>query len=170
MAFERESDVAHAAILGISLDLKSQFPAHFQHHRIFLENLAGYLFQAFGLGVLDDQLHQRPAQASALEIGSQQDRVLAGLMNSVGVEPDDAEHLATGFIDCDKGHRARIIELRQFGDELMREFLDGIEEAKPQIFFGYVDQKVANQKLVIRPDRPDKYPPAIPENKMPLPF
>ena len=72
--------------------------------------------------------------------------------------------------DGDKGHRTRIIELRQFGDELMRKFLDGIEEAKPQIFFGHVDQKVANQKLVIRSDRPYKYPRAIPENKMPLPF
>jgi hypothetical protein len=30
-------------------------------------------------------------------------------------------------------------------------------------------QKIANQELVIRPDRPDKYPPAIPENKMALP-
>src|SRR6202048_2922952 len=170
MDFERKSDVAHAAILGIGLDLKSQFPAHFQHHRIFLENLAGYLLQALEFGVLDDQLHQGPAQASALEIRSEQDRVLAGLMNRVGVEPDHAEHLATGFIDGDKRHRAQIIELRQFRDELMREFLDGIEEAKPQIFFGDVDQKVANQKLVIRSDRPDKYPPAIPENKMPLPF
>jgi hypothetical protein len=65
---------------------------------------------------------------------------------------------------------ARIIELRQFGDELMGEFLDRIEEAKPHILFGHVDQKVANQKLVIRSDRPDKYPPAIPKNKMPLPF
>jgi hypothetical protein len=122
---------SHTPLLGIGLDLKSQFPAHFQHHRIFLENLAGYLFQAFGFAVLDDQLHQGPAQASALEIRSQEDRILAGLMNSVGVEPDDAEYLAAGFIDGDKGHRARIIELRQFGDELMREFLDGIEKAKP---------------------------------------
>jgi hypothetical protein len=146
---------SHTPLLGIGLDLKSQFPAHFQHHRIFLENLAGYLFQAFGFAVLDDQLHQGPAQASALEIRSQEDRILAGLMNSVGVEPDDAEYLAAGFIDGDKGHRARIIELRQFGDELMREFLDGIEKAKPQIFFGDVDQKVANHELVVRSDRPD---------------
>jgi hypothetical protein len=52
----------------------------------------------------------------------------------------------------------------------MREFLDGIEEAKPQIFFGNVGEKVANQKLVIRSNRPDKYSPAIPENEMSLPF
>jgi hypothetical protein len=52
----------------------------------------------------------------------------------------------------------------------MREFLDGIEEAKPQIFLAHMCQKVANQDRVIRPDRPDKYPPAISKNKMPLPL
>ena len=52
----------------------------------------------------------------------------------------------------------------------MREFLDGIEEAKPQIFFADMRQKVANQKIVIRSDRPDKYSPVIAENEMPLPL
>jgi hypothetical protein len=47
MDFERERDVAETTILRIGLDLKPQFPAHFQHYSIFLENLAGYLFQAF---------------------------------------------------------------------------------------------------------------------------
>jgi hypothetical protein len=86
------------------------------------------------------------------------------------VETNDAKQLVAGFIDGDKGHRALIIEFRQAGDELMREFLDGIEEAEPQIFLAYMCQKVANQELVIRSDRPDKYPPAIPENKVPLPL
>src|SRR6266853_6050559 len=39
-------------------------------------------------------------------------------------------------------------------DELNREFLDGIEETKPQIFRAHMRQKVANQEIVIRPDRP----------------
>jgi hypothetical protein len=55
-------------------------------------------------------------------------------------------------------------------DELNREFLDGIEETKPQIFLAHMRQKVANQEIVIRPDRPDKYPPVIPENEMPVPL
>ena len=29
-------------ILGVGLELESQFPAHFQHDRIFVENLAAY--------------------------------------------------------------------------------------------------------------------------------
>jgi hypothetical protein len=53
----------------------------------------------------------------------------------------------------------------------MRElFLNGIEEAKPQIFFADMCQKVTNQKIVIRSDRPDKYSPTNPENEMPLPL
>jgi chorismate mutase len=46
---EFEDDIAHAAILGVSFDLQSQFPAHFQHDGIFLENLAVYAAQALGL-------------------------------------------------------------------------------------------------------------------------
>jgi hypothetical protein len=170
MISKRKSDVAQAAIPGIRLDLESQFPAHFQHHGIFLENLAVDATQALGFCVLDDQLHQVPAQAPALEIRSQQDRVFTGLSECVGMEPNDAEQLATGFFDGDKGHRALAIDIGQSRDELMREFLDGIEEAKPQIFLAHTCQQIANQEFIIRPDRPDKYLPAIAENEMPLPL
>jgi len=91
-------------------------------------------------------------------------------VDRAGVEPDDTEYLTIGFIYGYKGHRAPVIELRQFGDELIREFLDGIEEAKPQIFFGHVYQKIANQEIIIRSDRPDKYPPGVQENDVPLPL
>jgi hypothetical protein len=33
-----------------------------------------------------------------------------------------------------------------------------------------MSQKIANQQIVIRLDRADKYPPVIPENKVPLPL
>jgi hypothetical protein len=170
IAAEHQSNVVHAAIPSIRLELEAQFPAHFQHHGIFLKNLAGYAANALGFCVLDDQLHQAPAEPPALEIRSQQDRVFAGFAACVGMEPDDAEHLAAGFIDGDKGHRAQTVDICQSSDKLMREFLDGIEEAKPQIFLAHMCQKVANQDRVIRPDRPDKYPPAISKNKMPLPL
>jgi hypothetical protein len=52
----------------------------------------------------------------------------------------------------------------------MRELLDGIEKAKPQIFLAHMRQKVANQEIVLRSNRTDKYPPAIPENEMSLPL
>jgi hypothetical protein len=52
---------------------------------------------------------------------------------------------------------------------LIREFLDGIKEAKPQIFLAHMRQQIANKVLVIRSDRPNEYSPAITENQMPLP-
>lgn len=84
------------------------------------------------------------------------------------MEPHDAECLMAGFIDRDKGHRSRIIELGQQGDELRRKFLDGIGEAKPQVSLADIRQKIADQSIVIRLERPDKNPPAIPENDMSL--
>jgi len=128
------------------------------------------LFRACGFGVLDYQLHQGPAQASALKVRSQQDRVLAGFTARVVVETDDADRLMTGFIDGNKGQRARIIELRQASDKFMRKFLDGIEKAKPQIFIAHMCQKVANQEIIVRSNRANKYPPVIPENEMSLPL
>jgi hypothetical protein len=113
------------------------------------------------------KLHQ--GQAPALEIRSQQDGVFAGLVGFIEMEPDDAKDIVTGFIKCDKRHRARIIDLRQSSDELIREFLDGIKEAKPRIFLAHMRQQIANKVLVIRSDRPNEYSPAIPENQMPPP-
>ena len=49
MIFKRERDIAHAGIPGIRLDVESQFPAHFQHHGIFLKNLAIYAAQSLGI-------------------------------------------------------------------------------------------------------------------------
>jgi hypothetical protein len=72
------------------------------------------------------------------KVRSQQNRVLGGLMARVGMQSHDAERLLSGFIDGDKSHRARIVEIDQSGDELMRKLLDGIEEAKPQIFLIHV--------------------------------
>ena len=86
------------------------------------------------------------------------------------MQSHDAERLFGGFIDGDKSHRARIVEIDQSGDELMREFLDRIEEAKPQIFLAHMSQMIADQVLIVRSDRPDKYPPALPEDDMPLPL
>ena len=86
------------------------------------------------------------------------------------MEPHDGEGLTAGFVYGNKCHRARIIEFRQLGDELRRKFLDGIEEAKPEIFLAHMRQQIANQAIVTWLNRPDKYPPGITENDMPLPL
>jgi hypothetical protein len=58
--------------------------------------------------------------------------------------------------------------LRQSGDELSRKFLYGIEEAKPQAFLADMDQKIIDQRFVIRFERSDKY--LAPENDVSLPL
>ena len=68
--------------------------------------------QALGSCVLDDQLHQNPAQASAVKIRSQQDRILARLVDRVRVKSDDAEYLTIDFINGYKGPRLQVIKLR----------------------------------------------------------
>src|SRR5882762_106322 len=68
------------------------------------------------------------AQPLSLEIGSEQDRVFAGLVDRIGVNPNHAHHLVGGFVERDKGHRAGIVELGQPGDELVGEFLHRCEE------------------------------------------
>ena len=74
------------------------------------------------------------------------------------------------FIDGDKGHRARISELRQSGDELRRKFLEGIEKAKPQVSLADMAQKVADQPFVFRLERTHEDTPVILENDVSLPL
>jgi hypothetical protein len=78
-ALDVERDIAQTTVIGIGLDFKSQLPAHFKHDRILLKYLAADAAKALGFGVLNEQLHQGPAEASALSIRSQQDRIVASL-------------------------------------------------------------------------------------------
>src|SRR5882757_5039762 len=91
-------------------------------------------------------------------------------MGFVGVQSHDPQRLFAGFIDRDKSHRTRVVEIDQSRDELMRKLLDRIEETKSQIFLAHVSHMIADQVLVVRSDRPDKYSPAIPKDEMPLPL
>ena len=134
-----ERDVAETAIFAMRLHPESKFSAHFQHDRVLVENLTLYAFKSFCICVFNDHLHQIPAQSAALESRSEQDCKLTGGPRLVTVKPYDAECIPTGFIYGDKGNCPRIIELCQPGDELRRKLLDGIEEAKPQIFLVDMD-------------------------------
>ena len=48
-----------------------------------------------------------------------EDRVLARLVDIIGMEPHHAKRFVAGFINGNKRHRARVIELGQPGDELI---------------------------------------------------
>ena len=91
-------------------------------------------------------------------------------MDCVGMQSHDPQRLFGGFIDSDKRHRARVVESGQPDQELMAEFLDRIEEAKPQIFLADVLQQIKDQRLVGGANRPDENLLAVAEDEMPFPL
>src|SRR5882757_4861502 len=91
-------------------------------------------------------------------------------MISIGMQPNHPDRVTGRLVGCDKGHRSRVVEPGQPGEELMAEFPDRIEETKPQVFPCDVLQQRKQKRLVVRPDRPRKHPPAIAEDQMPLPL
>src|SRR5258707_8260346 len=128
---KRELYVAHIVLDGIRLHFETEAPAHFQHHHILLKDIPRDSFEPFGLRVFDDQLHQRPAQPPALEIGSEQDRVFTALVDRIRVDLDQANHLVGGFIERDESHRAGVVELGQPRDERVGKLLHRREEPQP---------------------------------------
>ena len=112
------------------------------------------------------------AQPSPLPLRSdlQQDRVFAGLVDRVGVNPNHADHLVGDFVERHEGHRAGVVELGQPGDELVGELLHRREEPQPQILAGDVPQKFMDQRFVLGTDRPHKDPPAVLHLEVPLPL
>ena len=78
--------------------------------------------------------HQRPADARALEVAAHDDGVLALDIVRIGREPRHAEQRLLLLVERDESHGPRIIDLREAGDEFVREFLAWGEEAKADVF------------------------------------
>ena len=135
----------NARLDRIGLHLEAEIPAHLQHDPVFVQDVARDHLQPLGPRIFDEQLHQRPAEPPALEIGPQQDGVFAALVDRIGVYPDHADQLVAGFVEGDKGHRAGVVELRQPGDELVGEFLHRRKEPQPQILGRDMPQEFVDQ-------------------------
>src|SRR5271154_5377210 len=87
---ERQSHADKATVLRIGCDLETDAPAHFQHHRILLENLSTDRPQPLGASVFDNQLHERPAETVSLHIGAHEDGVFGGVVVRVRVHAHHA--------------------------------------------------------------------------------
>ena len=72
---------------------------HVQHHGVLLKDLSRDALETFGSRVFDDQLHERPTKAPALEVGSQQDRVFSGFVDRIGVNSHHANDLPGDLIE-----------------------------------------------------------------------
>ncbi len=114
--------------------------------------------------------HELPAEAEALEVGAQQDRVFAALVVRVGMEADRAHHLAALGIDRDEGDGAGVVDLRQAREEGVAEIAHRREEAQAQVLGRNPLEEVQEQLLVLRPDRTDENLAAVAERERALPF
>ena len=120
--------------MRIRPDLKSEPLAHIEHPGIPAQDLAADGAHALRVPVFDDHFHEQQAEPHALEVGPDQHGEFGARKVSLGVKAHHAEHLAGGFLDGDKGHRARVVELRQTRDERMRQFFHRREEPQPDVF------------------------------------
>src|SRR5450755_2214989 len=67
-------------VIRVVDDLKSELPAHVQHRGVFLQHLAFDASEILAARIADDQLHEPPPDAAALEIGAHQDGVFGGFV------------------------------------------------------------------------------------------
>ena len=111
--------------------------------------------------VFDHALHQQPAEAAALERRAHDHGIFAALAVGIEMQAHHAEHLAVRFIDRDEGHRALVIEMREFGDALVREFADRGEEAQPRILGRDARGEIRIERGVFRAKDTHQHAPAV---------
>ena len=103
---------------GVILKLKAKLSAHAQHGGVFSQHLPVHARQPDDAGVLDQALHQQPAETMALERGAHDDGEFSAAAIRIEMQPHHAEHLASGLIERDERHRAFVVEMGEFVDTL----------------------------------------------------
>ena len=93
-------------------------------------------------------------------------RVVVG----VGVQADDAEHLAGRLIDGDERHGARVVDLGEARDEGVAELLHRREEPQPQVLRRDRGEERPIERLVLRPHRADQNRRSVAQRRAPFPF
>src|SRR3974390_744529 len=81
-----------------------------------------------------------------------------------------ANEVAGRHVACNEGHGARVVELRETGDEGVRELLHGMEEAEPEVFAADAGEKRGNGRLVFGAHRTHRYLPIARELELTFPF
>src|SRR3954452_9106130 len=86
------------------------------------------------------------------------------------MESDHADHLTGRLVECDKGHRARIVELDQARDELVSELLHRREETQTKVVRRDMTQECVDGRLVLWTQGPREDPPTLLELEVALPL
>ena len=108
--------LAQGQILGIDGDVEAELAAHLEHALVGREHVAMQIAQALALGIANEMLHQRPADAGPLQIAAHDHGIFGAHIVRVGREPRHAEQLALVLAERDEGHGAGIVDLREAGD------------------------------------------------------
>ncbi len=137
---------------------------------VFVQHLAFDGTQALGAGIGDDQLHQLPAQAVALEIGADQDGVFAGRRVRFVMQARDAEHRARCLIEGDEGHGLGVVDLDETGEKVVAELFHQAEKAQAHIVRGHGREERPVKWLVVRPQRTDVNRLSIRQRDVAFPF
>ena len=100
--------------------MKSELPAHLQHRGVLLQHLAFDAFELLAARIADDEIHELPSDAVALEVRAHQDGIFGALVIGIRVQPDDAEQVSGRDVERREGDRPAIIQLRQAREEGVR--------------------------------------------------
>ena len=84
----------HVRLLRVASDLEAEFTTHLQHRGVLAQHLAFDRADAFSACIVDDRLHQQPAEAVALEVRADEDGVFAAFVGGVRMQTHHAEHFA----------------------------------------------------------------------------
>src|SRR6478735_11854437 len=84
-----------SCVVRIRLDAEPEFATHRKHGRILGQNLAAQGFQTFSAGVIDQKLHQGPAEPFPLQVGSDEYRVFGTFVARIRMKPRDTHYLSS---------------------------------------------------------------------------
>lgn len=152
------------------LDVKSKLAAHAQHGGVLAQHLTFDALEFFAPAVFDDQFHELPSEPEAFEVATQQDRVFARLVVSVGMQAHNAKQFITALINGYERHRARVVDLRQAGDERVAQGAQRRKEPQSYVFSGYVLKEPWIQGFIFRAHGPHQDALAVGEREVALPF
>ena len=104
-----EHDASHARA-HVEL-VKAELRTHLQHGRVLGQHIAVHAPQSFFSGVVDDAMHQQPAQPVPLEARAYQDGEFRRLLVELIAQAHEPEHLARAFVERDESHLVRVVEV-----------------------------------------------------------
>src|SRR4029077_17533441 len=147
-SFEFEHHALHAGPHVVRM--KTKLGGHSQHTGVFGQHVAIHAPQPFFPGVVDDALHEQPAEPVALESRANQDREFRGLLVELVLQPHQAEHATGALVEREESHFVPVVEMRKLLQLLGDQLGSAPKEAEPQIFRVDIAYKILVQRGVSR--------------------